>query len=186
MTRKIRFDSLPASSRLLAGAVAGIVALTVTGAVVADSHGEKAKTRAAQQFSAMDANGDGKLTREEMKAHHKARHAKKDTNGDGKISRDEFKKAGKSEWAARADRMFDNMDRDGDGFLTDADKPKDKDMDKRRAAMFDKMDKDGDGAISRDEAESARMFMRHHMKKKRGHDYDDHDDDDHSGHYGHR
>ncbi len=170
MTQKIRFYSLPA--------LAGIVALTFTGAVIADSHKDMRKERADHYFNQVDANGDGKLTREEIAAHRKARHDKKDTNGDGKISRDEFKAAGKSDYAARADRMFDRMDQNGDGFLTEADKPKGKDMDKRRAAMFDRADKDGDGALSREEAKDAHMGMRHHMKKKRYHDDDRYEDDD--------
>ena len=71
-----------------------------------------------------------------------------DANGDGMITQAEFRDA-------RA-KLFARLDRDGDGFLTSADKPRR--MAARRAGGGDRLaeamrglDKDGDGKVSRDE-----------------------------------
>lgn len=81
--------------------------------------------------------------------------ARADANHDGMISRDEF-------LAARAAR-FDRMDRNHDGYLTDADA---RGLPGRAARMFPLMlrmaDSDNDGRISREEfnAMPARGFDR--------------------------
>jgi Ca2+-binding EF-hand superfamily protein len=73
--------------------------------------------------------------------------AKADTNGDGVVSRAEFT-------AARA-RMFDRLDRNHDGYLSQDDKSRfslrqngNRD---RLQQMILMLDKDGDGRVSRDE-----------------------------------
>lgn len=71
----------------------------------------------ATNFDAIDANHDGQLSREELRAYMKqkrAEHWKKiDTDGDGRIS--------KAEAQANAPRLaqrFDQLDANGDGYLT--------------------------------------------------------------------
>ena len=72
----------------------------------------------AAHFSAIDANQDGQITFDELRAYMKSQrghHGAKafqtaDTNGDGRISRDEF--------LAQAAARFDRMDANKDGFLT--------------------------------------------------------------------
>jgi Ca2+-binding EF-hand superfamily protein len=71
----------------------------------------------AQHFDEIDANHDGQITREELRAHFqqaRAAHWKKiDTDGDGRIS--------KAEAQANAPRLaerFDQLDANGDGYLT--------------------------------------------------------------------
>jgi Ca2+-binding EF-hand superfamily protein len=68
--------------------------------------------RLAERFDQVDANRDGQLTREEMRAFHQARAAKVrgDANNDGKVSRDEF--------MARAAERFQRLDVNQDGFVT--------------------------------------------------------------------
>src|SRR5512138_1592263 len=77
--------------------------------------------RLLQNFDAIDANKDGFITFEELRAFHQAHHGGHgrhgglkalDKDGDGRISRDE---------AAAAPRLaqnFDKIDADHDGFLT--------------------------------------------------------------------
>jgi Ca2+-binding EF-hand superfamily protein len=79
-------------------------------------------TQRAAQFKAMDTNGDGVLTAEEMKAFHEQRRAdmrdnmtgkfvtRIDTSGDGKISA--------AEWQANSLQKFVKLDGNGDGAVT--------------------------------------------------------------------
>jgi len=71
----------------------------------------------AKHFDQIDANHDGQVTMDELRAFHeqqRAEHWKKlDTDGDGKIS--------KAEAQANAPRLFehfDQIDANGDGFIT--------------------------------------------------------------------
>ena len=74
--------------------------------------------RIAANFNAIDADGNGQITLDELHAYMKSRagqwkaHAFKsaDANGDGKVSRDEF--------LAQAAARFDKLDANKDGFLT--------------------------------------------------------------------
>ena len=74
--------------------------------------------RIAENFAAIDANKDGYVTFDELRAFMKAKHGQHgahafkaaDANGDGKVSRDEF--------LAAAAARFDKMDANKDGFLT--------------------------------------------------------------------
>jgi Ca2+-binding EF-hand superfamily protein len=93
---------------------------------------EKSMPRLADKFDEIDANKDGQISRDEMKAWKKAhKHAHKagnkadrqaraaerfkhaDTNGDGKISRAEAEQN-----APRLAKKFDAIDADKDGQLT--------------------------------------------------------------------
>ena len=91
----------------------------------ADTNGDGMISRAeaaalpmiAKHFDEIDANHDGQITADELRAFHekrRAEHFKKiDTNGDGKIS--------KAEAQANAPRLFehfDQLDANKDGFLT--------------------------------------------------------------------
>lgn len=71
--------------------------------------------RLAEHFDALDANHDGQLSLDELRAaRHHGRFAKAfqraDANGDGRISRDEF--------LAQAQARFDRLDANHDGFVT--------------------------------------------------------------------
>ncbi len=115
--------------------------------------------RLAGKFDSLDANKDGKLSKEERPAHkghrkggHFARGGdfrdKLDTNKDGKISRDEAK--ANERLAAR----FDTADANKDGFLDKADfelRAK-----QRRDEFFAKADTNKDGQLSRAEFDAAK------------------------------
>jgi len=73
--------------------------------------------RILKNFDAIDANRDGQITAEELRAFHQAQRAEHwkrlDTDGDGKIS--------KAEAQANAPRLFEHfskVDTNGDGFLS--------------------------------------------------------------------
>jgi hypothetical protein len=74
----------------------------------------KASPALAKKFDAIDANKDGQLSRDEMKAFHTAHKADKD--GDGNISRAEA--ASKPNLA----KHFDQIDTNKDGILTPAER----------------------------------------------------------------
>ncbi|MGR3520654.1 MAG: EF-hand domain-containing protein [Roseovarius sp.] len=88
-----------------------------------------------ERFGEADADGDGKLDRDELVAGMTAR-------AEDRIS-------------ARADRMIEGRDADGDGMLT---------LEEMRAGptgrIFDGLDADGDGSISREEFTKMRELYR--------------------------
>ncbi|QYK41153.1 MAG: EF-hand domain-containing protein [Paracoccaceae bacterium] len=143
--------------------LAAAFGLSVAGSALADrdgprmgGHGMERGAGPMFDFDTLDADGDGRVTRDEMNAARTARVAALDADGDGRISRDELKAAQMRESEARADRMADRMmqmmDADGDGFLSAAEMM----VRPAPAMLFDRIDTDGDGAISKAEADAAR------------------------------
>lgn len=85
---------------------------------------QAAMPRVASNFDAIDANKDGQLTHEELRAFGQAQRGQRgsrgegwkkfDADGDGKLSRAEVANA------PRLSQAFDTIDADKDGFLTPA------------------------------------------------------------------
>ena len=86
---------------LIAGGVLAIAAYFVVGSMKGGSAPDAPRE---EWFSKLDANKDGKLAPEEVKAI--------DTDGDGKISRDEAKTYGIPA------SVFDKLDTNKDGFIS--------------------------------------------------------------------
>lgn len=116
------------------------------------------------QFEEADADGDGKVTREEAAAHARAKFDAADTDGNGRLSDAEIRaavekraeEARQRRFERMATRMIERMDSDGDGEVSFDEMPGQRSMQDR---MFDRLDSDGDGAVSDAEMRAARDKM---------------------------
>lgn len=86
-----------------------------------------AQDTAKKVFSQVDADKDGKVTKDEFMTFHmepatkirEARFDQLDTNGDGKITRDEFMTVQLEEARKIGELKFNGIDRDKDGVLSE-------------------------------------------------------------------
>ncbi len=115
-------------------------------------------------FAEIDADGDGRVTVEEIEAYRAARFATFDADGNGTVSRQEFMDHAAAMAAERAGTVFDRFDVDGDGTLTrDAIEAR-RGMGPDISRMFARFDADGDGAVTVEEIE----VVRERMMERRG------------------
>ena len=84
-------------------------------------------------FDAVDADGDGTVTREEVDSYRASRLAEVDASGDGALSIGEFDTLYRDFTRSRMVDMFQDLDADGDGVISAAE------MDTRVSRMFDRM-----------------------------------------------
>lgn len=114
-------------------------------------------------FKEMDKNGDGKVSKNEFDAYHRAYFKEMDSNHDGNISRAEMdavhgKLADKCDTAFG--RRFDEVDINGDGRLS---------KDEAEIGMpmifahFDEFDANRDGKLSKDEIAAGMLDLHKHM-----------------------
>ncbi|MEM8536631.1 MAG: calcium-binding protein [Pseudomonadota bacterium] len=152
------------TSVFLAAVLAALVA--VSGAAQAQGQ------REAVDFDQLDLNQDGSVTMEEMQARRDARFTTTDTDGDGGLSVAEIVAAAEGRAAARAERMIERLDANGDGILQQVEMQTDRAAG-RAARMFERADANGDGAISAAEFETAQANRAERNKPRGGQPGDD-------------
>lgn len=144
------------------------LSIVAGGAFAAGNGSGPGKHRPQHSFEELDANGDGKITQDEMAAHMQARFAERDANGDGQLSEDELRsfmqdKANKK-IEKRISHMMKRHDANDDGQLAMEEM-----KDGRMGKMMKRADADGDGSISKEEFEAMKeMRGKHRGKKKDG------------------
>lgn len=136
MKRKILMATLVSSMVLVAGAAQ------------ADNHRER------PDFAALDLNEDGSLTKQELQARGEARFADTDTDGDGALTIEELVAQAQKQAEARAEQMIARLDANEDGVLQ-IEEMQARGGD-RMGRMFDRIDADDDGEISQAEFEKAK------------------------------
>ena len=127
---------------LIVGAVVGATVLTAAGA----DAWERGRGLMGHVMARADTDGDGALTREELRRFRAERFANADADGDGRVTRDEMIARAQARAAERAGRIFDRQDRDGDGVVGAAE------FEARGEARLDRLftraDGNGDGLIT--------------------------------------
>lgn len=122
-----------------------------------------------QNFDAVDADKNDKITQAEVDAYRKAEIATTDANGDGFMSADELTAMHLKHLTERAKdmagRMVTDLDADADGKLSAAEMAT-RPMPVR---MFDRIDTDQDGAVSKAEAQAAADRMAETRQDGPGH-----------------
>ncbi len=170
-----------------------VAALLLGTAVIADTMGtghmggpDMMMGGAEMDFATMDADKDGKISKDEMAAFRAARVTAADANGDGMLSVEEISamhiKAMAQSAGNMAQRMIERLDSDGDKMLSVAEMMEGP----MPEAMFDRMDTNEDGFIDQAEADAAKAHMMERGKGRGQHGKGGHDGHkgDHDGQMG--
>lgn len=154
--------------------ISGALVVLMGTASVALAHGDKGQRGGGQRgammeemFERTDANGDGKITQEEVDAAAAARFAETDADGDGLLSAEEIQTFAAAQREARendrranrTERMIGRLDANDDGLLS-LEELSERGPQDMFARMLDRVDTDEDGAISKEEMEEARANMK--------------------------
>jgi len=120
----------------------------------------------ATMMSRLDTDGDGMVSQAEFDAGRPDRFATADTDGDGQVSAEEFQTAAlaaiEQRRLQRIARMFDRLDADHDGVLTE------QEAQAPASSMFARMDDNGDGQISPEEMDGFGRHMHDRFGEGRG------------------
>jgi hypothetical protein len=106
----------------------------------------------------LDADKDGKITREETEAARKQLFARLDRNGDGLVDEEEMDRARQAiidratMMETRLSMQWRNMDKDGDGKVSAEEF-------QSRTVVFDLADRNGDGAVTAEEIDVLRTLL---------------------------
>ena len=152
--------------------ITGVLVLAMGATSAAWAHGGKGKgprggMNIESMFEEFDANGDGKITADEVAAASAARFAEADTDTDGFLSAEEVAAHAEARMAdrearmkehsdERRTRMFERLDTDEDGKLS-AEEAAARGPAARFDRMLERLDADGDGALSLEEVQEAKM-----------------------------
>lgn len=146
----------------LAGSALIVVAALIGAAAFAQDAGLMPMRGHGFDIAAMDGDKDGKVTKAEAEAFQAARVKVADANGDGKLSADELVQmqiaAMSNGMAQHAAKLVAHFDADKDGFLSAAElaaRP-------GPVAMFDRMDANADGAITQAEVDAGQKMQGKH------------------------
>jgi hypothetical protein len=145
MKRLVGFGLMGAAAFLFVGV--GMSALAGSGGMYG-KHG-------GGMFQRVDANKDGVIGSDEVKAAQAERFLRLDTDGDGVIAESEMLAAAQARVARNVAKKFARLDQNGDGRIEQAE------FEAHGAARFARLDTDGDGLVSHDEIRAMRHGRRH-------------------------
>ena len=98
--------------------IAGVAAAALAGAAAAQTAAPPPRGEARPHRLAGDADRDGRVTQAEFVDGRVARLTAMDANGDGAVSREEMQAAGQARRAERADQRFARLDADSNGAVS--------------------------------------------------------------------
>lgn len=127
-------------STLIGAGLVAAIALTLPATSAMARGGPSGGFGSVLEFSDLDLNGDGQLTKEELQNQGKARFAKLDADGDGQLSAAELEAAAAERQKDRVSTMIERLDTDKNGTLSEEELQAARDMGGKRM----KRDRDGD------------------------------------------
>ncbi|MEM8785021.1 MAG: calcium-binding protein [Pseudomonadota bacterium] len=142
------------SSLIIAVSALSLLGFTMGSALAEKGGPGRQGANFQERMAEVDTDGDGTVTRAEFDAAGSARFASVDADGNGSVSLAEFEAQAETKKAERRKRMFDRLDSDGNGELTDGE------MRARGARMFEAVDADADGVITQAEMDGARERLK--------------------------
>lgn len=153
--------------RITTAAASALVVLAMAGAADARMEGRAMGSGMMPDFSVIDTDADGKITKPEVEAWFAARRAGVDADGDGFVTLEEFKARARARADETAERAFARMDGDSDGKVAVGDMGMSSDrMARGQSRMFDRLDQNADGAIDQAEFDSMKDRMADRMERR--------------------
>jgi Ca2+-binding EF-hand superfamily protein len=142
-------------------ALSSILALSTFASAQSDERGKGNRPDPIERFKAIDTNGDGTLSKDEVRGRMAERFDDLDADSDGQITPEELK-AGREGMPDRErpnpGERFAELDTDGSGSLSIEEVKAGKDS--RMAKAFSKIDTDNDGELSKEELKAVGDRMR--------------------------
>ena len=145
--KKHTLTALAATVALLTAIAIGGTALAAKDCQAKGKRMHHHDMRMFERLNEADSDGDGKVTKAEIKTKQEANLAKYDTNNDGQLSLEEYKPLWIERHNRRIVRSFQFLDANGNGQVSDAEFRRFIDW------VVARIDSDEDGAISKDDFE---------------------------------